>query len=217
MARYQGVDDRAVDVVLDRVDLLSRAGDKFKAYSLGMKQRLGVASALLGEPDLLVLDEPTNGLDPAGMADMRRLVVELAGQGQTVLLSSHLLTEVEEICDRVGVINNGRLLVESTVPDLRGATALLVRGEPLDLVVAVAMAIAGENAVEVIDNRVVRVAADDSHAPDLTRALVEAGVAVHEVKQSERSLEEVFFEMTGNTGHGVATPVVAPELVEVAR
>ena len=94
---------------LDRVDLTGRAGDKFKAYSLGMKQRLGVASALLGDPALLVLDEPTNGLDPAGMADMRRLLVELAAQGQTVLLSSHLLTEVQEICDRVGVINNGRL------------------------------------------------------------------------------------------------------------
>jgi len=218
MARYQGVDEPAVDAVLDRVDLLARGGDKFKAYSLGMKQRLGVASALLGDPGLLVLDEPTNGLDPAGMADMRRLLVELAAQGQTVLLSSHLLTEVEEICDRVGVINNGRLLVESTVAELRGATALLVRGEPLDLVLAVAMEVVGDDAVELIDNRVVRVAADDSHAPALTRALVAAGVDVHEIRQSERSLEEVFFEMTGNPGSGsTAAAVGTPELAEVAR
>ena len=83
----------------------ARGGDRFKAYSLGMKQRLGVAAALLGDPDLLVLDEPTNGLDPAGMADMRRLLVDLAAGGQTVLLSSHLLAEVQEICDRVGVID----------------------------------------------------------------------------------------------------------------
>ena len=218
MARYQGVEDRAVDLVLDRVDLRSRAGDKFKAYSLGMKQRLGVASALLGDPDLLVLDEPTNGLDPAGMADMRQLLVELAAHGQTVLLSSHLLTEVQEICDRVGVINNGRLLMESTVADLRGATALLVRGEPLDVVLAVAMEVIGDDSVEVIDNSVVRVAADDSRAPQLTRALVAAGVAVHEIRQSERSLEEVFFEMTGNSGNGsTAAAVGTPDLVEVAR
>jgi len=224
IARYQGVAEVAVDEVLDRVDLRSRGGDKFKAYSLGMKQRLGVASALLGDPDLLVLDEPTNGLDPAGMADMRRLLVDLAAQGQTVLLSSHLLTEVQEICDRVGVIDNGRLLVESTVAELRGAPALLVRGEPLDLVLAVAMEVAGDDAVELVADRVVRVGADGSRAPELTRALVDAGVAVHEIKQSERSLEEVFFEMTGNAGTartaniaGTGAAAGTSNLVEVAR
>ena len=92
-----------------------------------MKQRLGVAAALLGEPDLLVLDEPTNGLDPAGMADMRALLVDLAAGGQTVLLSSHLLAEVQEICDRVGVIAGGRLLVESTVAELRGGDRVRLR------------------------------------------------------------------------------------------
>jgi len=113
LARYRGLGDREVDRVLERVDLTERAGDRFKTYSLGMKQRLGVAAALLGEPDLLVLDEPTNGLDPAGMADMRALLVDVAAGGQTVLLSSHLLAEVQEICDRVGIISAGRLLVES--------------------------------------------------------------------------------------------------------
>jgi len=197
MARYQGVAEVAVDEVLDRVDLRSRGGDKFKAYSLGMKQRLGVASALLGDPDLLVLDEPTNGLDPAGMADMRRLLVDLAAQGQTVLLSSHLLTEVQEICDRVGVIDNGRLLVESTVAELRGATALLVRGEPLDLVLAVAMEVAGDDAVELVDTRVVRVAADGSRAPVLTRALVDAGSRSTGSSSPNDRWKEVFFEMIG--------------------
>ncbi len=109
-----------MDDALERVDLADRGGDKYKRYSLGMKQRLGVAAALMGDPELIVLDEPTNGLDPAGMADMRALVVSLARGGQTVLLSSHLLAEVQEICDRVGVINGGKLLRESTVAELRG-------------------------------------------------------------------------------------------------
>jgi ABC-type multidrug transport system ATPase subunit len=120
LARLSGFPATEVERVLERVDLADRGDDKYKGYSLGMKQRLGVASALMGEPELIVLDEPTNGLDPAGMSDMRALVVDLARGGQTVLLSSHLLAEVQEICDRVGVINGGRLLRESTVADLRG-------------------------------------------------------------------------------------------------
>jgi ABC-type multidrug transport system ATPase subunit len=124
LARYQGLTDHAADAALERVDLAGR--DRFRSYSLGMKQRLGVAAALLGGPDLLILDEPTNGLDPAGMADMRSLLVDIAAGGQTVLLSSHLLAEVQEICDRVGVISEGRMLTESTVAELRGATVVQV-------------------------------------------------------------------------------------------
>ena len=195
MARYQGLDDHAVDEVLDRVDLTGRGGDRFRAYSLGMKQRLGVACALLGEPELLLLDEPTNGLDPAGMADMRRLVVDLAGQGQTVVLSSHLLTEVQETCDRVAVLSGGRLLAESTVAELRGASSLFVRAEPADRALAVAMQVAGDDAVHLHDGGM-RLDLGAEHAARLVRALVTAGAAVHEVRPSERSLEEVFFEMT---------------------
>lgn len=195
MARYQGVSDRAADEALERVDLAERGGDAFKSYSLGMKQRLGVASALLGEPDLLVLDEPTNGLDPAGMADMRKLVVDLAKQGQTVLLSSHLLAEVQEICDRVGVIAHGRLLAESTVAELRGASTLLVRAHPIDLALSVSMQVAGDDAVQLVDDGV-RLELPQDRAPELARALVEAGADIHEIRPSERSLEDVFFEMT---------------------
>ncbi|WP_278257324.1 ABC transporter ATP-binding protein [Nocardioides convexus] len=117
LARHRGFADTEVERVLERVDLASRGDDRFKGYSLGMKQRLGVAAALMGDPDLIVLDEPTNGLDPAGMADMRALVVDLARGGQTVLLSSHMLAEVQEICDRVGVISDGRLLREARVAE----------------------------------------------------------------------------------------------------
>jgi ABC-2 type transport system ATP-binding protein len=195
MARYQGVSDAAVDAALERVELASRGGDAFRSYSLGMKQRLGVASALLGDPELLVLDEPTNGLDPAGMADMRRLIVELARQGQTVLLSSHLLGEVQEICDRVGVISRGRLLAESTVAELRGASTVLVRAEPIDRTLAAAMQVAGDDAVRLQDGGV-HLDLEAGRVPELARELVAAGVDIHEIRSSERSLEEVFFEMT---------------------
>ena len=196
LARYMGLDATAVEAALDRVDLRERGGDRFKSYSLGMKQRLGAAAALLGDPELLVLDEPTNGLDPAGMADMRRLIVDLAAHGQTVLLSSHLLSEVEEICDRVGVISGGRLLTESTVADLRGAASVIVRATPLDVALATAMGVAGDDAVQWLDDGRMRLDVDPARAAELTRALVVAGADVQEIRPSERSLEEVFFELT---------------------
>src|SRR5258708_36995266 len=117
VADLAGISHSGVDPVLDNVDLLSRAHRKFSGYSTGMKQRLGVAAALLKNPELLILDEPTNGLDPQGMAEMRRLIRNMAQGERTVLLSSHLLGEVEQICDRVGVIRDGRLVAESTVHD----------------------------------------------------------------------------------------------------
>jgi len=195
LARYRGLRDSEVDRVLERVDLTERGGDRFRAYSLGMKQRLGVAAALLGDPDLLVLDEPTNGLDPAGMADMRALVVDVAAGGQTVLLSSHLLAEVQEICDRVGIIAAGRLLVESRLADLRGATAIRLVADPIDRALAVAMRVAGDDAVEV-DGPALRVSGAAGQAPELARALVRADVDITELTPVERSLEDVFFDLT---------------------
>src|SRR4051812_16845906 len=200
MARYQGLPDAAADQALERVDLADRGADRFKSYSLGMKQRLGVACALMGDPKLIVLDEPTNGLDPAGMQDMRGLVVSLARGGQTVLLSSHLLAEVQDICDRVGVIDSGRLLRESTVAELRGATSLRIRATPMARALAVAHQLAGEQGVRrsgesrTGDGLVLDLPA--SSAPEVNRALVSAGADVYEITPIERSLEEVFFEMT---------------------
>ncbi|MEV6843503.1 ABC transporter ATP-binding protein [Actinoplanes sp. NPDC051411] len=196
LTRYRGLPDAAADAVLERVDLRDRGGDRFKSYSLGMKQRLGVAAALLGDPELLILDEPTNGLDPAGVADMRTLVAALAAAGQTVLLSSHLLGEVQEICHRVAVINAGRLVIEAPVTELRGAAGgLLVRAEPLDVVLAVGMRLAGDDAVTVADG-LVRLRLDPGRASELTRELVLAGAGVQEIRPAERSLEEAFFELT---------------------
>jgi ABC-2 type transport system ATP-binding protein len=193
MARYRGLPDTVVDAALERVELADRGGDKFKAYSLGMKQRLGVAAALMGDPELVVLDEPTNGLDPGGMADMRALSVDLARRGQTVLLSSHLLAEVEEICDRVGVISRGRLLEEATVAELRGGRHLRVVATPLDRALAVGMRFS-ENAE--LDGDAVLLDVPDERTPEVVRALVGDGLDVHEAVVTERTLEEVFFALT---------------------
>ncbi|MBA2534282.1 MAG: ABC transporter ATP-binding protein, partial [Rubrobacter sp.] len=132
MARYCGAPIPRVDEVLGQVELSGRANDKFKKYSLGMKQRLGVAAALLKDPELLILDEPTNGLDPKGMADMRALIRRIGRGERTVLLSSHLLGEVEQVCNRVGVIHRGKLVMEGTVDELRSGGGILVKAEPLE-------------------------------------------------------------------------------------
>ncbi|MPZ26738.1 MAG: ATP-binding cassette domain-containing protein [Micromonosporaceae bacterium] len=199
LARYRRLPDTVADQALEQVDLGGRGRDRFRSYSLGMKQRLGVAAALLGEPDLLILDEPTNGLDPAGMADMRRLVRRLTDQGQTVLLSSHLLGEVQQICDRVGVIAAGRLLTESTVADLRGTRTLVVRAEPVARageVIEIGLGLP----VRPFDGGGLQVDADPDRTPEVVRTLVTAGVDVHEVRPSERTLEEAFFAMTEDNG-----------------
>ena len=132
VADMVGVGKKRVDEMLDLVELGTRANRKFGTYSTGMKQRIGVAAALLKDPELVILDEPTNGLDPQGMAEMRKLIKDIGQSDRTVLLSSHLLGEVEAICDRVGVISNGRLVKQSTVRDLIGEEGVLVRAQPIE-------------------------------------------------------------------------------------
>ncbi|WP_330131708.1 ABC transporter ATP-binding protein [Rhodococcus artemisiae] len=189
--------DTYVEAALHRVGLLDRGEDRYRTYSLGMKQRLGVGAALLGEPELLILDEPTNGLDPAGMAEIRELVVDLADHGHAVLLSSHMLAEVQEVCDRVGVISRGLLVAESTVADLRGGSRPTVRAEPIepahDVVAALvpADALTRERDVLIVD-------IDADRTPALVRALVGAGIELHELTRREQSLEDVFFRMTAD-------------------
>jgi ABC-2 type transport system ATP-binding protein len=196
VARYAGVAGGRVDDVLELVSLSDRAGDRYAGYSLGMKQRLGVAAALLKDPELLVLDEPTNGLDPAGMRDMRALIRELGSRGHTVLLSSHLLGEVQQVCDRVGVISRGELIAESTVAELRGEAGLLVAAEPLELARAAAEELLGAENVAVVDGTL-RLRVDPAHAGKVSTALVQAGSTLTELRPLERTLEEAFLEMTG--------------------
>lgn len=196
LARYCTIPDSRVPVVLDEVELAARAKSDFSTYSMGMKQRLGVAAALLKEPDLLILDEPTNGLDPQGMADFRTMIKRLGQGDRTVLLSSHLLGEVEQICTRVGVINRGRIVFEGSVDEMRGGTYVEVRATPIDSARAALERVVGSDRVRLADG-IFNLSVDPGQAADINRRLVEAGVSVYELKPSERSLEDVFMELTG--------------------
>ena len=195
LAGHAGVTPSRIDPVLDEVDLAARADDRTSTYSMGMKQRLGVAAALLKDPELLILDEPTNGLDPAGMAEMRAFVRALAGGGRTVLLSSHLMGEIEQVCDRVGVIRAGSLVAEGTVEQLRGRPALRVRAEPQAEALRLVRGLDGVESATTVDGHLV-VAADGDRAAAINRSLVEAGIAVSELAPERASLEDVFLELT---------------------
>jgi ABC-type multidrug transport system ATPase subunit len=197
VARYAGVSDDRVEAVLDEVRLSDRAGDRSATYSLGMKQRLGVATALLKDPELLILDEPTNGLDPAGMAEMREFMRSLREGGRTLVLSSHLMGEIEQVSDRVGVIRDGSLVAEGTVDELRGRAGLRVRAEPLSEAARLVGALRGVDQVTTVDGAL-DVAVDTAQAPAINSALVEAGIAVSELYARKASLEDVFLELTAN-------------------
>lgn len=195
LAGYAGVPHGRIDAVLAEVALAGRAKDRFATYSLGMKQRLGVAAALLKDPELLILDEPTNGLDPAGMAEMRTLIRSLGRGQRTVLLSTHLMTEVEQVCDRVGVIRKGKLAVEGTVDELRSRVRLRVRAEPPAEADRLVASLPGVERVTVEDG-VLRIEVDPAEAAVINRALVSAGIEVSELSVERDSLEDVFLALT---------------------
>ncbi|WP_214105613.1 ABC transporter ATP-binding protein [Acrocarpospora catenulata] len=199
LARARGLPDAEVDRVLRVVDLEGAADRRVTGYSLGMRQRLGVAGALLGEPSLLILDEPTNGLDPEGTAAMRSLIRDMAAHA-TVLLSSHLLGEIQQVCDRVVVLDKGEVVAEDSVSELlsrAGERTVVLEAQPADLTEKVLKANdAWSGATR--DDSSWRLELDGAGVPALVRALVEAGVEVHEVRRERRSLEEVFFALTGD-------------------
>ncbi|WP_158883157.1 ABC transporter ATP-binding protein [Amycolatopsis anabasis] len=194
LARQAGAPVAKVDEVLDRVGLSARARDRTREYSLGMKQRLGVAASLLKNPDLLVLDEPTNGLDPQGVLDMRDLVRRLGEDGHTVLLSSHLLAEVEEVCDRVAVLARGRIVREGTVGELRGRGVVVVHAEPVGRALALAAEPLGER-VKATAGRL-EAEIEDHEIPGLVALLTGHDIDVFGVRRRESSLEEVFLTLT---------------------
>ena len=200
VARYAGVPKARVEPVLEQVDLSSRARHKFKTYSTGMKQRLGVAAALLKDPELLILDEPTSGLDPQGTVEMRALIKDLRTGGRTVLLSSHLLNEVELTCDRVGVIASGKLVAEGTIDELRarGGSGLLLRAEPIDRARDLLERLLKTENVQVWDG-IFSLSVAPSQAASINRRLVADGIDVSELRVSEQSLEDVFLQLTETT------------------
>jgi len=187
-----------IDQMLDLVGLLDRKRDPYKTYSLGMKQRLGIASTLLRDPELIILDEPTNGLDPAGTREVRELIPSLAREGHSVFLCSHLLHEVQEVSDRVAIIKDGRLLSEGTVDQLLG------RGQFLRLRAADNAALARAlgsidwvSGIEQVDGYL-RAQAPVAQAAELNQVLSARGIYLSELAPWQTDLEEVFLDLTGS-------------------
>src|SRR4051812_15020632 len=197
-ARERQAHDR-IDGALERVGLGERADDHVSTYSLGMRQRLGVARALLADPELLLLDEPTNGLDPAGIHEFRRMIRGFVADGRTVLLSSHLLDEVEKICDAVAIVDHGRVVMQGSLAELTRSpdTILVASREEVRTQAVLATHRGVRSATRTPDGVLVtlrpglELTVEDA-AADINRRLVEAGLAVHRLEVRRTSLEERF-------------------------
>jgi ABC-2 type transport system ATP-binding protein len=197
-AAIDGIGPRAVATVLDRVGLGERADDRVGAYSLGMRQRLGIAAALLKDPALIILDEPANGLDPAGIVEVRELLRSLARDGRTVFVSSHLLSEVRQTCDRVAILARGRSVAAGPVAEVLSAShaeRLVVRVDDPERAVEV-LCEAGIDAAT--RDGTIHVALGAAQAPRVTRALAERGIYLSELRPQEADLERVFLELTAD-------------------
>ena len=207
-----GVPDAWVDQLLAQVGLAERAKGKFKTYSLGMKQRLGIASTLLTDPALVILDEPTNGLDPAGQREIREVIPELARQGRGVLLASHLLHEVEQVCDRVAIIRRGRLIESGRIADLvRRGAAIEIAVPPAELETAAAILrdlpfVGGV----VARNGALVVTTPEERGADLNRALAGQGIFAAAIVPRRSTLEDVFLELTEGSSPGEQAALAAP-------
>lgn len=204
LAALRGLPMRRVDEVLEIVGLSGRARDLVRTYSLGMKQRLAIAAALLPDPDLLVLDEPTNGLDPAGVVEIRTLLMELGREGRTLLVSSHLLSEIEAACDRVVVIRFGELLYSGPLADLKARTSSRVTLAPehgSDAPRLAEICAAQGYAVRRANGELLVEAPADA-AAELNRIAASSGITLRKLVASEQSLEDAFLRMTGADADG---------------
>ena len=204
LAYFQGILGRGtpqeLDDLLEKVGLADRGKDRFHTYSLGMKQRLGLAYALLGDPELLFLDEPTNGMDPAGMAEIRVLIRSLGTEDRTVFLSSHLLNEVEQVCDSVVILSKGKLIAQGSVADLlKGRGQIRLRTSDNDQAVAVLGALDWVEEAR-IDDGFVFVTAPPERAAELNAALSHAEIYISEMTSGKDSLESYFLEITAEEG-----------------
>jgi ABC-2 type transport system ATP-binding protein len=206
-ARDREADDR-IEPTLERVGLRDRAADRVAGYSMGMRQRLGVAACLLGDPDLLILDEPMNGLDPAGMTELRQLIRNLIAEGRTVILSSHLLDEVEKTCDMVAVVDNGRIVAQGLSADVvRGATRVLrIRCDDPTLARQIIM-VHDTNRTVTAQPDGIAITVPAGTQPDADRAagffntmLIQNGVTVYALDTPHATLEERFLEITSPLG-----------------
>ncbi|MGN6485990.1 MAG: ABC transporter ATP-binding protein [Thermomicrobiales bacterium] len=193
-----GVPAGRIEELLKLVNLHERSGDKFKNYSLGMKQRLGIASTLLTSPSLVILDEPTNGLDPAGQREIRDIIPRLADEGHSVLLASHMLHEVEQVSDRVAIVRRGKLITEGSVDDLLrrgGYIEVIVPGADQEAALRAIRRVPVVEQVTVEQGRLIVVAPDDAGAA-INRSLVEQGMVAGSITSQHSTLEDLFLEMT---------------------
>lgn len=210
-----GVSFKRIDEVLDIVEMTGRAKDKVKTYSLGMKQRLGIAAALLNNPRIIFLDEPTNGLDPQGTVDMRSLILRLGESGHTIFLSSHLLYEVEHLCTEVAIVHKGNLVVQGTVQQLlQGRSKITMEVNPVSTAVNILTNNLGEKVTSTgVSQLETSMAAD--RVPEAVQALVDAGVKIYSVAPQKASLEDYFLAVTGSD-EKAGTPITAiPEMATV--
>ncbi len=199
LATARGLDRSVVEPALAAAGLTERADDRFGIYSLGMKQRLGVAAAILHSPRLVILDEPTNGLDPAGTREMRALIPRIAEQGRTVLLASHLLYEVEQLCDRVAIMQDGSIVAQGTVEELLAAghrVAVTVAPAERPRALELLASLAPVSAVEV-DGDQLLVDVENGDAALLNERLAAAGIYASQLQPASRSLEALFLDLTG--------------------
>ncbi len=187
-----------IPAVLERVGLVHRAGDRVKTYSMGMRQRLGIARCLLADPELLILDEPMNGLDPAGILEFRRLIRALVGEGRTVMLSSHILDEVEKTCDHVAIVDQGEIVAIGPLAELQGGgkPRVLIGVDGAAAALEILAAVPGVSDLTSGDGVIQASVADLDVVPELNRRLVEAGVPVRRLEPVRASLEERFLAIT---------------------
>jgi ABC-2 type transport system ATP-binding protein len=191
-----------IDGALARAGLAERADERVKRYSQGMRQRLGVARALLADPELLILDEPTNGLDPAGIHEFRAMIRGFVAEGRTVLLSSHLLDEVERICDQVAIVDRGRVVSQGTIAELAGGErrGLLIGTSDDEEALAIVSCHRAVDAIDLDPDGIrLRLLPDvdaDAASDDIGRRLIEGGVAIRRFERTRPSLEERFLEVT---------------------
>jgi ABC-2 type transport system ATP-binding protein len=207
-AREPAARDR-ITPSLERVGILHRADDKVTKYSMGMRQRLGVAACLIGNPDLLILDEPMNGLDPAGMQDMREMILSLVAEGRTVMLSSHLLDEVERTCDAIAIVDRGSVVRQGPISELLAGTSLQLevecsnpdRARALIAATAVGAADGTEVSADPTGLRITLQAGTGREViAEINRVLVEGGISVYRLQVLQASLEAWFLQVTSRLG-----------------
>ena len=202
LARIHGEGDAAIDASLERVGLRDRAKDPVRTYSLGMKQRLAIAATLLRDPSLLILDEPANGLDPAGIVEVRELLRSLGAEGRTVFVSSHILSEVQQTADHVAIVAKGRLIKAGPVGEVlatTGASGVIVKLADLE---AGRRALADANIPATIAAGAIRVDVPADQSERVSRTLAQAGLYVTELRPDTVDLETVFLELTKDQGVG---------------